>query len=214
MNKYQIRRKAEALQLSVELEAICQALSGNWHVDYNQDTDWDYAIPWSLMDDTGRTLHVTAIWNHPARIEVQGAGWPEHVNSDGQTVRVSPSECWNPKESVPVSTFARSRPVAAIAKQIENKVLPEYDRLMTRLTEMAESRQGYADKCMNSGRNIADACGDKYKPGRNTHYVQGLSGDIVRIEYRSPGSCVIDLPAAEMVEVIGLLRKLRADRAA
>jgi hypothetical protein len=222
MNKYQIRRKAEAKQLSVELEAICVALSGNWHVDYNHDTDWDYAIPWSLQDDTGRTLHVTAIWNHPDRIEVQGCGWPEYIDSDGKKVRTSPRDFgqtydngkFTPRESVPVSTFARSRPVSAIAKQIESKVLPEYDRLMARLAEKANSSQVYANKAQKAARDIAIACGEEYKPGHNTHYVRNMSGDTLRVEYRSPGSCIIDLPASEMVEVIGLVRKLRASKAA
>jgi hypothetical protein len=213
MNEYQLKRKAEAEQLTAELEAICNELAGNWAVDYIVDNDWDYRIPMYIKDDTGRTLHVTALWNHKDRIEVQGAGWPKHVDTNGRTVMVTPRECWNPKECPPVTTFARSRPVKAIAKQIETKILPEYDRLMARLGEMAKSRQGYADESMNAGKCIAIACGDKYQPGHDTHYVRNMGGDTVRIEYRSPGSCVVDLPAAEMVEVIALIRKLRASKA-
>jgi hypothetical protein len=136
------------------------------------------------------------------------------MDSDGHKVRVTPRNCWNPQESVPVSTFARSRPVSAIAKQIESKVLPEYDRLMDRLAAKAMGNQVYADKSQKAARDIAIACGEEYKPGHHTHYVRNMSGDTLRVEYRSPGSCIIDLPASEMVEVIGLVRKLRASKAA
>lgn len=210
MNEYFAREAANAEQINIELQAIAEALPGNWIVEQamQHEDEWQRAND-TLKDDQGRGLFILPVWNKKDRFDIMGCGWPEYVDENGQPCELSPSQLWNPKEATPETTAARSRGAKAIAAQIVRKVLPEYDRIKARLVEQAASYQSRSDKTASNRRALAEACQDEYREGNTHFYVRDIPGDTVRIEAYSSSHARLCLPVSEVVQVVALLRELR-----
>jgi hypothetical protein len=228
MNEYQIREKRKYDESHKRLEAIVAEFN---ELDLGDVTEFTIEEMNQDYDFVPRYLSITALIEHgPIEImcerdgygfndrwEFRAAGWPTYTDENGSTCTVDPSGLWNPKANRPVTTAAQDREPKAIAKQIANKILPEYMSIYARCTERAESAQGHSDETADAKRRLAKACGDEgHSIGRrgSGFYCKDIPGDTLRVEFNSIGDVGIRIHALEMVEVIGFIRNLRAEKVA
>lgn len=224
MNEYQERERAKYQQTAESLQLIVDELNKQDQGDVGE---------WSLMergeeyDFTPRFICIEADtpdgrlelicerdgYGNKGRWEFRASGWPTYNDENGKVCTSDPSNLWNPKENRPVTTAAETRQPLAIAKQIVSKILGEYQRIHGRCRMRNEEFQTHSDERADGLRRLSEAAQDedRYK-GRHgsSFYIRNLPGDTVSVESRSHGDVQIRLHTDEMVEVIALLRKLRA----
>jgi len=170
-----------------------------------------------MADGNGLEISAGAIWNKTERFEFSASAWPTHTDKAGKECRVIPHDLgsewqgseFKEREPTPTTTAARSRTPEAIARQIENKLIPEYKRVYKILEEVAESRQAYANKEADIITRLFKATQEERLEGSKPYFVRNIGGDTLTIDYRSPGSILIDLSADDMVAVIEFLRQKR-----
>ncbi|KPL28988.1 MAG: hypothetical protein AMJ72_00055 [Acidithiobacillales bacterium SM1_46] len=216
MNDYQKERAEERAYMREQLAPVAEALGNGWQLDPDPEEQDAWSRWHYFSNGQGRQIVAEVVWNKPDRFEFRALGWPTYADPDGRTMTVDPSTMWNPKESRPVISCARSRTPEAIARDIERRLLPEYERLYTRAEEIAADRQKSSD-------GEAELIDLLWKATRDTHnehrqadrpyFVREIEGGPLTIEYRSPGSVKIDLSAREMAAVIEFLRDYRAKEA-
>jgi len=221
MNEYQQRQREKADEFGRELRAIAIKLPTNdiscWQLAPFKDGD-DWAPVWRCLRRTDGKRELWAQKSHTngkARFEFMACGWPSYTDETGSKQHKRPSDCYQPRETTPKTTAAVDREPKAIAKQIVTRLLPDYDRIYTRLEHLAKETQKYHDKTADARQRLAKAAGDEYKPDASWRgvYIKDLPGNTVRIDFNSIGDCRLSLHANEMVEVIGLLRQLRDGKA-
>lgn len=213
MNEYQARDAAERAVARSECEAIAEALGEDWHV-LPDPPDLGYSRWHYLSDGNGRELVAEVLWNRTDRFEFHPAAWPSYTDKDGRKQTVTPSDCWTPSEIVPKCTAARTRAPLAIAREIERKILPEYDRLRARCADIAANSQKHNDKEAELISLLFKATREQRnpeKPEQKPRFVREIDGPTLAIEYRSGGSVKIDIGTEEMAAVIEFLRERRAN---
>ncbi len=210
MNEWQERAKQQADEFAAELTEIAGEL-GDWYLE-----PWDgegYPPHWRRLceRDTHRVI-LAGGYNAAGkpRIEFKPCGWPEYTDEHGSKQTKTPSNLWNPKEVLPVCTAARGRDPKAVARQI-GKLMPDYDRIYSRLQEIAKQAQTYHNDTKGAKERLALATGNQFDTERRngTFYLRRLQGDPVRIEFRSIGDCQLNLSTDETLAVIDLLYKRR-----
>jgi len=215
MNDYQQREHDKAVQTRQQLEPIAAALGWTLLPD---DLDLDYP-PRAFYISNGAGLHVrcTVMWNKTDRFEFAASRWPTYTDKDGAVQRVTPHDMSNeyvgnkflPRETTPTVIAARSRDPVAVAKQIRARLLPEYRRIYAALQEMADSRQEYADSEASVIARLFEATQEDREEREKPYFIRNMPGDLVTMDYRSPGSIRIDLSCSDMCAVIGFLRERR-----
>ena len=208
MNDYQQRQKEKAAAFEALLAPIAAAMG--WHVVPVRD-DNECAPTWRTL--ANGTREIWAQIDHKNRLNFQAIGWPSYTDEAGNKQRCFPtrSDEWTPK-----TTAAANRDPKAIAKQIESKLIPDYETMYESLAEQAASHQKYANRTADALKRLAEATGNEHEPGKQWRgfYVRDLPGETVRIDWNSVGDCRISLDTDEMIAVIGLLRTLRTKAAA
>lgn len=222
LNEYQKRNEA-AYDITVEkLQAIVDELK-----KYS-GPNWALIPPDRTLDHTPRfvcisngTLGILAErggYSNKDRWRFFASEWPKTTNETGRKESVTPSNLYDPKERRPETTAAENRDPKAIAKQIANKIISDYQRIYARCEERAAGIQKHYDSRAAAMSRLAKACGDdnRYQTGRSghTYYVRNLPGDTVGVEFNSEGDVKIRLNTDEMIEVLALLRQLRQSEAA
>lgn len=147
------------------------------------------------------------------RWEFRASGWPTYTDENGKVCTSDYSDLWNPKESRPTTTAADTREPKAIAKQIISKVLGDYCMIYARAKVRAQEFQTHSDERADGLRRLGEAAQDQDRyQGRHgsSFYVRNLPGDTLSIESNSHGDCRIRLHTDEMVQVIALIREIRA----
>ena len=210
MNEWQERAKQRAEEFAEILEAIMAELPGNWKLKPESDTAF---ARWRQIDNQDKHRSILCGSYQAAgkeRIEFKACGWPGYIDEQGHNHAKTPSNLWNPKEATPVCTAAIDREPRLIAKQIA-RLFPEYDRIYERCEAIAKEAQEYHNRAGNILKRLAEATGNEHKPSRrgNSFYLQELPGDIVSVEYRSPGDVKVGLDGEEMLKVIKLIYSIR-----
>lgn len=224
MNEYQLKSLKKYEESARRLRPIVDELNA---IEMEEVTEWEMVPMDEGLDYVPRYIYIRALCEKGplkilcARDEYQAADrwefspceWPKYKDSDGSTKTISPHDLWNPKEVAPKTTAQQDREPKAIARQIANKIIPEYLRIYARATERAQDAQGYSDSTRDALSRLAAACRDRdsdtHGRPRRSFFVRELEGSTVSVEFRSLGSCKIELSTDEMIEVVGLLRKLR-----
>lgn len=211
MNEWQEKALQRSNEFAAILEAIMVELPGTWELKPwpNEDVPprWRQLI---RQDQPREILAGSYQASGKERIEFKASGWPEYTDETGREQTKDPSNLWNPKEVRPVCTAAIDRPAEAVAKQVA-RLFPDYDRIYERCEAIAKEAQEYHDRAGSILSRLAEATGNPDKPSRrgNSFYLQELPGDIVSVEYRSPGDVKVGLDGEEMLEVIKLIYRLR-----
>lgn len=210
MNDYLIKERDKAAALRAAVEPIATAL--DWQVLPDLKNDDDYPCRFVRMESGNLEIMVEVPWNKPDRLEFTACRWPVYTDKDGKECRTSPHDLWNPQESSPTTTAANNRPAEVIAKQIRSKLLPEYQRIYDRLQQRADSSQAYANTEADCIKRLFEATQENPDTTRmnKPYFIRNLPGEMVCLDYRSPGDVKIGLSADEMIQVIGFLRQLRA----
>jgi hypothetical protein len=146
------------------------------------------------------------------RWEFTAIGWPKYLDKNKQECRTHPSDLWDPKETAPVTTAQQDRDPLAIARQIVSKILPDYTRQWARCFARAEQFQDRENSERDAIRRLAAACREpaEWRDSlQKTFYVKEVSGNPIRLEYRSEGDVKMNLTTDEAIQVVELLRKLR-----
>ena len=216
MNEYQQREHEKSAVLRAEIQLIGDEM-GLWKLQPD-NPEMDHA-PRSFYLSNGKyRIRVNAIWNHTERLEFTACEFGSYINTEGRETHLYPSDFGNnwsgndfvPREITPTTTAARSRTPAAIAKQVKNKIIPEYLRIYDALQELGASRQGYTDKDTEAKAILYAATQDKQaKPHHKPHFVRNINGHLY-IKYNSAESVSIDLTASEAAKVINFIREDRA----
>lgn len=207
MNEYQKKQLAECREFESTLAPIIAELGADWSLEPLKE-EYDFLPRWrTITGANGRQLWAQLDRD---RIEFRACNWPAYTDKDGRTKETKVGDLYGPRESTPVTTASAARPAKAIAKQINSRLMPEYDRLWERLETIAASSQRYADKQKTALAALAKATGDDRPP----FYVKDMPGDTMVVEFNSPGDVKLRLDWTEAVQVINLIRKLRAKAAA
>ncbi len=228
MNEYQQKNlktyeeSARRLLLIVaELNQLDQGDVGDWEIqpigEQYDFTPLYIAIEASTPEGKLQMMCERDGYGHRGRWEFRASGWPTYNDEHDKTCTIDPSNLWNPKENRPTTTAAQDREPKAIAKQIAGKILPDYQRIYAKCTEKAEDFQKHSDERADGLRRLAEACQDQghHKDRRGqSWYIRNLPGDLVSVDSNSHGDVKIRLHTDEMVEVIGLIRELRAKKVA
>ena len=217
MNEYQQREHDKHIQARRELEPIAAALG--WSMEHDEHTGTPAPRSYWITGPDGLEIRASVLWNKPERFEFSASEWPTYTDKNGKTVRVHPGDMgseWNgdkfePRETAPTTTAARTREPAAVAKQIKSRVIPEYMRVYAALQEVAASRQEYADKQSDTIARLFEACQEDPSTRQAPYFVRNMPGDTVTVDYRSPGSVMIELSTDDMIAVIAMLRARRQE---
>lgn len=207
MNDYQLRQREQNQRLTAEILAICEHMPGNWTIEQprTDEADENYKTPRIMRDDTGKAIYFHVLWNDKDRIEFSPADYPEYMDRGGKVTKVTCRDLWSPSETEPRTKANRNRPAQAIAKQLQTKILKPWEPIRARLQEKADSNQAYNDRKNTALENLAKACGIELRPDQTTLYAH-IGADHKRIEFRSDTSVILDVTAAEAVQIIELLR--------
>ena len=224
MNQYQKDQEhkysvtAERLQMIVdELNKLDQGDVGQWTME-PRDSEMDFTSRFICIEADTPDGRIELICEHDAygsknRWEFRASGWPTYTDENGKVCTSDSSHLWNPKEFRPMTTAADTREPKAIAKQIARKILPDYQRIYARCLARNEEFQTHSDERADGLRRLGEAAQDQNRyQGRHgaSFYVKNLPGDTVSVESRSHGDVKINLHTDEMVQVIALLREIRA----
>lgn len=217
LNEYQKRANAEAVQFHELLAPIVDQMADPWSLQPIQLNDDGHAFRCHYIqnDDTG--LEIMARYNEydiRGKFEFRAVKWPTYTDESGHKGTSSPDNCYQPREQAPSTKATAGREPKAIAKQIESKIIPEYERIYERCQGLAGESQAYHDKTKQALEKLTTATGDeRHSIGRTRSgwYLQGLPGS-QRVEFHSEGDVEIRLPTDEMVEVIDLLYRLRTGK--
>jgi hypothetical protein len=217
MNEYQTRQLEKAKATHAELTKIIEHLDG-WTLEPIRvlDDGYPYRCHFIKKDDGTRELMARCDeYDIRGRFEFSACGWPTYTDSNGNEKRTHPGDCWNPKQDTPKTTAAMGREPRLIANQIKGKILDWYDQVHAQLEAYAESQGSYHSSRADALNRLAKACrdGDRKYNGRErtSFYIQGLPGSTVSVDFSSVGHVSITLDTDEMIEVIKLLRELRAE---
>ena len=224
MNEYQKNEEykysvtAERLQVIVdELNKLDQGDVGKWEL-MPRGEDFDFAPRFICIEAETPEGRIELIcerdgYGNKNRWEFRASGWPTYTDENGKVCTSDSGNLWNPKESRPMTTAAETREPAAIAKQIVRKILPDYQRIYHRCLARNEEFQAHSDERADGLRRLAEAAQDQDRfatRGGVNFYLKNLPGDTVSVESRSHGDVQIRLHTDEMVQVIALLREIRA----
>ena len=215
MNDYQKRNQAEAIKIRSQLEPIAKILG--WMLE-PASTDPDSVNKTCYMTNTdGLTIRASVPWNNNERFEFMAIEWPTYISTNGKKETIVPSSLGRDwinsefvnREKTPVTTTARTRNPKAIAKQIQNRLIPEYLRIYALLAELSDRNQNYSNRENAYINQLFDATQEPKKEGSKPYKVMNCKGDTIHVGYRSSGSVQIELHVTEMVEVINFLRNKR-----
>jgi hypothetical protein len=235
LNEYQQRDELAASVLAEQLTEIASHMDG-WHL-IPRDRSKEEHIPMfrylSNEDGSRQIFCESNRYNCVGKFRFSAMVWPSYTENEGEHLRtctVTPSQLWRstagtttisrgllparPTQSSPETMATHGREFAAIAKQIERKIIPEYERLYILCQEQAASYQVHSNEVQDCKRRLAKSTRQDiahYGGRGSTFYIRELPGDPVGIEYRSPGDCRVNLSTDEMIEVVALLRELRAE---
>jgi hypothetical protein len=210
LNEYQKRANAEAVEFHKLLAPIVDQLPDPWSLQpIRLDADGHaYRCHYIQNDDTGQ--EIMARYNEydiRGKFEFKAIKWPEYTDEAGRKCSKGPENCYQPGESAPRTRAAAGREPKAIAKQIESKIIPEYQRIYERCEGLAAESQKYHDATKAALDLLTAATGDdRHSTGRRSSgwYLQDYPGS-QRIEFHSVGDVSIRLDTQEMLEVIDLL---------
>lgn len=224
MNEYQLRDKRNYDESHKRLEAIVAELN---QLELGAVTKFKIQPIGEEYDFTPRFICISARipsgkiviicerngYGNTGRWEFRASGWPSYEDENGSTCTIDPSSLWNPQASRPVTTAAQDRQPKAIAKQIANKIIPDYLSIYARCGVLAKSNQEHSNERAEGLRRLAVACRDENRHASRqgaSFYIQELPGDTVGIDSNSHGDVQIRLHTDEMISVIALLREIRA----
>lgn len=199
-----------------EMEEIAAALPGDWVVIRPEDESPNrlYSEPMEIQRlDKLRSLWVMVLWNSKDRFKISATDWPTYTDREDRLQHIRPGALWNPQENQPECTAARRRGGAAIAKDIERKILPEYERLYERCRTVASEWQISADKFKSKCEEVAQACGYEgtiniYSSGSKHFRLDDIPGEQygVQITYETPETVKINMGAELAIKVINFIK--------
>jgi len=228
MNEYQLRDLKTYEESCRRLRPIVDALNELELEDVTTfemqpiPEDYDFTPRFICIDALTEMGKIELIcerdgYSHRDRWEFRASGWPTYTDENGSTCTSDNSNLWNPSEPRPSTTAQQDRDPKAIAKQIASKILPEYLRIYARCLERNEDMQKHSDQRGDGLRRLAEACQDDRNAisehngsARTGFYIKDLPGGTVRVDSNSHGDVRISLGTDEMIQVVKLLRELRA----
>jgi len=225
MNEYQLKELTAYEESASRLRLIVDALNALELEDVTTfemqpiPEDYDFTPRFICIDALTEQGKIELIcerngYGFTDRWEFRASGWPTYTDEHGSKCTSDPSNLWNPKEWRPTTRAAQDRDPKAIAKQIANKILPEYLRIYARCVERNDDMQKHSDQRGDGLRRLAEACRDTTERYNGRHkssfYIKELSGDTVSVDSNSHGDVRIRLHTDEMIQVVKLLRELRA----
>ncbi len=213
MNNYQQQYVERTIEFETILIAICAELPG-----------------WTLLDVPAETMPVhTCRIRHlkcgngihelcahyeadEERICFSPSAWPEYIDTDGRKCSKRPHDLYgtDPRPVSPETRCKTFRSPESIARQIQSKVVRDYELLYVDCNTAASASQEYTDKT-NAGRmRIKLACRSIESDGRGrVFYAKEMLGESVRVEFNSVGDVRLHLDAKEAASVINFLRSKR-----
>ena len=218
LNEYQKRDELAASVLAEQLTQIASHMDG-WHLIPRDRTTEEHIPMFRYLSNEDGSRQIFCESNRygcVGKFRFSAMVWPSYTENEGDHLRTctsTPSDLWNPKENAPETTATHGRKFEAIAKQIESKIIPEYERLYILCQIRATAAQKHSDEVQDCKHRLAEATGQDiaHHGGRSSiFYIRDLPGETVGVEYRSPGDCRVSLSTGEMIEVVALIRKLRA----
>ena len=210
LNEYQQRANAKAVEFHALLQPIADELPDGWQLhDIKLDESGHaFRCLYIANEATGREIMARYDeYDIPGKFEFKAIAWPEYTDENGRKCTKHPGDCYQPRETAPRTKAAAGREPRAIARQIESKILPEYERLWQRCEALAAESQEYHNKTREALVALTEATGDeRHSRGnrRSGFYLQGYPGS-QSIEFNSIGDVGIRLPAEDMVDVIDML---------
>lgn len=210
LNEYQKKQNAEAVEFHDLLQPIVDQMPEGWSLKPVHIDDEGHAWRCLYIANAATGLEIMARHNEydiRGKFEFRAVAWPEYTDEAGHKGTSSPDNCYQPRETVPTTKAAAGREPKAIAKQIESKIIPEYERIFERCQGLAAESQAYHDKTKQALDKLTAATGDdRHSIGRTRSgwYLQGLPGS-QRVEFHSEGDVEIRIPTEDMLAVIDLL---------
>lgn len=217
LNEYQKKANAAAVEFHDLLQPIVDQMPEGWSLKPLQLSDDGHAYRCCFIANAATGLEIMARYNEydiRGKFEFTAIKWPEYTDEAGRKGTSDPSNCYQPREQRPSTKATAGREPKAIAKQIESKIIPEYERIYERCQGLAGESQAYHDKTKIALDRLTEATGDdRHSIGRTRSgwYLRGLPGS-QRVEFHSEGDVEIRLPTEEMLQVIDLLYRLRTGK--
>jgi hypothetical protein len=224
LNEYQQKAELQYEEKMQLLSGIVDELNkldmgdiGDWTIQpRSDDCDWTprfFMIKAKHANGEYELMAECDGYGHTGRWVFSAIGWPSYVDMNGREVSITPCDLWDPKENRPETTAAKTREPKAIARQINSKIMGEYMRIYQTCWRVADDRQHHENKSRDARAALAEACQDSLEFRGNpqrTFYVRHMEGNPVRLEWRSIGDVQLSVTTDEAIQVVALLRKLRA----
>jgi len=210
LNEYQKRCNAEAVQFHELLQPIVDQMPEGWSLKPIHIDDEGHAWRCQYIKNVATGLEIMVRYNEydiRGKFEFTAIQWPEYTDENGHKGTSDPSNCYNPREHRPSTKATAGREPKAIAKQIESKIIPEYERIYERCQGLAADSQKYHDATAEALKQLTEATGDdRHSAGnrRSGWYLQDYPGS-QSVEFNSVGDVRIRLSVADMLDVIDML---------
>lgn len=155
-------------ELTALTQGIASALGNEWEVPLN-DNNWTCKITHKLSQ---KVLYVSGDgYNKPTKVNISGS---LHVGECGRYVEVyqtaKDGSGWR-KQTVPTISITIARGYDVIAKEINRRLLPEYDRILTLALTQVQKDKEYKDARQANIEALAEAAGVKSPDGKDNLYV-------------------------------------------
>lgn len=149
---YQEEQEAKTKALTELTTGLAKELGAPWKVIPNEERNYPTH---KIENGDGAVLWVSIIWNHKDRANISGSLF---LGRGNQHVTVYEN---NERAKVPDITVALARGPAAIAKDVQRRLLPEYLRILELAKAQVKRENETTAKRQANIRKLAAVTGDK-----------------------------------------------------